>query len=178
MGKGSGPGSTLEVGEKLVSFLSIIIKKYKIRTINDAGCGIHSWFRNAAIKKWKVQYQGYDIDPMMDDVIKLDITSEEMPKADLIICKDVFRHLDLDQVNSAISLFDSKYLLCDTDPGAPNDFNSDRPLDMELILGEPIMMEKSIEKGNKKFKWHKGKYFGLWRINGKGKRTCSALEVL
>ncbi len=165
MVKGAGPGSTLEVGKKFVTWLRGQIKKRGIKSINDAGCGRVAWCTDAELSSLGVVYSKFDLDPeYSDDIIKCDITQEAMPRADLIICKDVFRHLDLDQVKAALALFDAKHLVCDTDPGAPNEHRAERPLDMEKLLGKPISKILSTEKRNSWHEWHKGKYFALWKL--------------
>jgi SAM-dependent methyltransferase len=102
-GKGtSGTGSTLDITREYRAYLEDFIRKHRVRSIVDAGCG--DWTFSRAIDWGGASYLGVDI---ASDVIASnrekyekrnvmfqvgDIT-EELPVADLLISKDVLQHL-------------------------------------------------------------------------------------
>ena len=102
-GKGtSGSGSTLEITREYRAYLEDFIRKHRVRSIVDAGCG--DWSFSSAIDWGGATYLGVDI---ASDVIEAnrskyqkrgvtfqvgDITAE-LPPADLLISKDVLQHL-------------------------------------------------------------------------------------
>lgn len=102
-GKGtSGSGSTLEITREYRAYLEDFIRKHRVRSIVDAGCG--DWSFSSAIDWGGASYLGVDI---ASDVIEAnrskhqkrgvtfqvgDITAE-LPPADLLISKDVLQHL-------------------------------------------------------------------------------------
>ena len=102
-GKGtSGSGSTLEITREYRAYLEDFIRKHRVRSVVDAGCG--DWTFSSTIDWGGASYRGVDI---ASDVIEAnrrkyekrsvtfqvgDIT-EELPAADLLISKDVLQHL-------------------------------------------------------------------------------------
>ena len=100
----SGPGSHLINAADTVVFLSEIIKKHKIQTILDLGCGDWNWMKKIHFDN--IKYEGWDCDEEMineniknysNDLITFkvqDIVTTEIPRVDLIICRDVLFHMD------------------------------------------------------------------------------------
>ena len=102
-GKGtSGSGSTLDITREYRAYLEDFIRKHRVTSIVDAGCG--DWTFSSTIDWGGASYLGVDI---ASDVIEAnrrkyekpnvtfqvgDIT-EELPSADLLISKDVLQHL-------------------------------------------------------------------------------------
>lgn len=98
----SGAGSTAEVTQRYREFLEQFIKKHKIRSVVDAGCG--DWEFSKLVDWQGVDYLGIDIsDRVVNRLIRLhqkenirfragDVT-EKLPSADLLIIKDVLQHL-------------------------------------------------------------------------------------
>lgn len=102
-GKGtSGSGSTLEITREYRAYLEDFIRKHRVTSIVDAGCG--DWAFSSTVDWGGASYRGVDI---ASDVIeanrekyeKRNITfqvgdiTEELPAADLLISKDVLQHL-------------------------------------------------------------------------------------
>jgi SAM-dependent methyltransferase len=98
----SGTGSTLEITRDYRAFLEDFIKKHRIKSVVDAGCG--DWSFSSAMDWGDASYLGVDI---ASDVIAAvrnkhekgkitfqvgDIT-DDLPTADLLISKDVLQHL-------------------------------------------------------------------------------------
>lgn len=101
----SGPGSFLENAGDSIEFLQAIIKQKNIKTILDLGCGDWNWMSKVDLSG--VNYIGWDCD---EEMIKSsnekfgspsvlfevkDIVTSEFPKVDLIICRDVLFHIDM-----------------------------------------------------------------------------------
>jgi len=105
-----GAGSELRNTTNVRSSLLEIVKKYKVKTVVDAGAGDLNWMKHM---KWDVQYQGYDLYPRHESVIQFDLTKETLPKSDLILCRHVLNHLSPDYAQKCIDNFsksESKYL--------------------------------------------------------------------
>lgn len=165
-----GAGSTLASTERVRAELPEIFDKYSIRSINDAGCGDFHWVEKLKLlfKSKKIDYLGYDIIDRKRRVLpfqELEITSETMRRADLIICRDVLFHLSNELVEAAIKQFrksKSRYLLATTSPG-DNSLREDtvekfQPVDLEsdpFNLGEPLLKVHEPQ-----FR----RYLGLWEL--------------
>jgi hypothetical protein len=156
-----GPGSTLPATENLRPWLAEIARKYNIKTVNDCGCGDQWWVGHV---QWKVVREKYDI-TSYEGVIRCDITKERTRDADLILCKDVLRHIDNEGVLSALKLFAeaAPYLVsdCDTIANVNNDKGSQqgRPIDLRkppFSLGEPLEQVEANEQD---------KIYCLWRLH-------------
>ena len=121
----SGIGSSKKATKTIRKHIKKIIKEYDIKSIADCGCGDFNWMK-LIINKLGVRYTGIDI---VDDLVEQnnilfstdnisfvvgDITSDIIPKSDLIIARDVLVHFSFDNIKNAISNFSksgSKYLL-------------------------------------------------------------------
>ncbi len=85
-----------------------IVKKYQIKRILDAPCGDFNWVKNVLDKN--LSYIGGDIVQEIIDnnikkfksnnlkFIKLDITKENLPDSDLMICRDCLIHLSFESI--------------------------------------------------------------------------------
>lgn len=123
-GSRSGLGSTAVATTRLREALPRLWARYGIRTVLDAPCGDWAWMKD--VDTAGVTYLGYDI---VDSVIEenrrrhgsvnvsfcvADITKDDLPAADMIICKDCLQHLSYDSAIKALNNFrrsGSKYLL-------------------------------------------------------------------
>jgi hypothetical protein len=124
----SGPGSTNEATRSLRGSLPVLFKELSIRTIVDAPCG-DFWMRGAKLDL--DLYVGLDVvEQVIDDnnryygspqrhFYKWDLTLKPPPRADLIVCRDLFIHLSYRHIFYVLDNFrrsGSKYLLCSTNP--------------------------------------------------------------
>lgn len=99
----SGPGSTLEQTEQLRLALPRIFEQYGIKTFLDAPCG--DWFWMQHVDLTGITYIGGDISKEVVDAdvaeftkpgvsfMHLDITSDKLPAADMVMCRDCMMHL-------------------------------------------------------------------------------------
>ena len=111
-GKGtSGSGSTLEITREYRAYIEDFLKKHAVTSVIDAGSG--DWSFSKAIDWGDVSYLGIDIASDVIEVVRKkyekgkikfqvgDIT-EDLPAADLLICKDVLQHLSNNLVHKFI----------------------------------------------------------------------------
>ena len=179
----SGDGSGLKQTEIIRKTIPLIIKKYKIKTIFDAACGDFYWMR--FVINNKLNYIGGDIVKKIIELnkkkykkkninfIHSDLTKKDLPKVDLIICRDVLTHLPLDMGIRAKKNFvksKSKYLLSTTFSNINKNIDilegNFRPINLlksPYTFGKPLLLinEKCTEKNLK----YKKKCLGLWKIN-------------
>lgn len=138
-----GSGSTVMNSVHIRTLLPKLVQQHGIHSVVDAGAGDLHWMQ---LVKWEVAYTPYDLFPRHPDVVKLDITKELLPRADLILCRHVLNHLSIRMAAAAIDNFrlsGSTYLLMT---------NCDRQRDYwhqyELCVGEPV------EVFNETQHWH------------------------
>ncbi len=112
----SGPGSEAVKAKKYIAFLQRFIKKHRIKSIVDIGCGDWSIARNLDLSE--IRYMGMDVVPevvtsltrnFQKENIKFiceDATSAKLPEADLLIIKDVLQHWPNANVHSFLKKLD------------------------------------------------------------------------
>ncbi len=100
----SGKGSTLSSTEQLRKELPNLFKQFGVKTVFDGPCGDFNWMKYV-ISETDIFYIGGDIvEPMIAanqanygnqkiSFIKLDLTKNTLPSADLMICRDCLFHL-------------------------------------------------------------------------------------
>jgi SAM-dependent methyltransferase len=124
----SGPGSTQARGADFQQELISLLDGWKVRSILDAPCGDCNWMRNVLAYR-DLLYTGVDI---VEELIArnsglhaaanrrflcTDMTRGDLPRADLIICRDGLVHLSFTDARAAIRNFrrtGSRYLLATT----------------------------------------------------------------
>jgi len=99
----SGPGSTLEQTRQLRAALPRVFDQYGVKTFLDAPCGDWFWMQHVDLSG--LTYIGGDISKEVIDAnaaeftspgvsfLHLDITSDPLPAADMIMCRDCLMHL-------------------------------------------------------------------------------------
>lgn len=131
----SGTGSAIENTENVRKELRNIIKKYNIKSILDVPCGDFNWMKLVLNFKHPPKYIGGDI---VENLVKklnksykdknidfhyIDITKSNLPKVDLLICRDCLIHFSNENVKKTISNFiksEIKYLLISDSVIRPN----------------------------------------------------------
>jgi 2-polyprenyl-3-methyl-5-hydroxy-6-metoxy-1,4-benzoquinol methylase len=178
----SGPGATLLQTAVLRQKLPALIKKIKAKSLLDAPCGDFNWMKSLALEI--NEYLGVDI---VQDLIvknqtnyggplrkflKLDITQQDLPQADLILCRDCLTHFSFEDAFSAIHHFkksNSKFILTttftqrhDNQQITTGDW---RPLNLQLPpfhFPEPLeFINESCTEGSG---FYSDKCLGLWRL--------------
>lgn len=136
-----GWGSTLAHTNGIRQELPRILNKYAILDMNDAGCGDLHWIQHVSLQRIGVDYHGYDLFerdtwPYLKakgwKLSRLDIISQDMPYADLVMCRDVFIHLPNNLILIALERMkkNHKFLLA-TNFTSPGETDKDYAFDNE-----------------------------------------------
>ena len=120
----SGGGSTLKRTKRVRKGIQDLLEEEGITSLCDAGCGDFNWMKTVDLTN--IRYIGVDI---VEDVVaenkrmygkdniefcELDITRDDLPRVDLLLCREVLFHLPFDDVCRALINFkrsQSKYFL-------------------------------------------------------------------
>lgn len=172
----SGRGSTLAYTVVIRRELPVLLESVEARSLLDAPCGDFNWMRHVALGG--VKYIGGDIVPELiarnreqygdtsRDFLVLDLTKDQLPLVDVILCRDCLIHLSYRHIHAAISNFkksNARYLLTTTHPTVRE--NSDIPtgawrsVNLQLPpfnFPEPIQLITE-HAGT-------GKCLGLWKL--------------
>lgn len=127
----SGPGSSLVSTKKVRADLPLLLDWFGIQSVLDLPCGDFHWLSQVDLGGRK--YIGADIVPDLIeenrrrhpgvDFRVLDATTDHLPKAELIICRDMLGHLSQPNVDLALRNFvasGASYLLTTTFANRPN----------------------------------------------------------
>lgn len=177
----SGSGSDLSQTQTIREKLPQLVKDLEISSLLDIPCGDFYWLKEVNLDF--LSYVGADI---VDDIIrhnqekfhkqnrtfiKLDIPNDDLPKVDLIFCRDLFVHFSFNDISKSIRNIKrsgSKYLL--TTSFTETKVNVDivtgewRKLNLQMLpfsFSDPlkIIIEKSSE--DRAF----DKSLSLWKIS-------------
>lgn len=125
----SGVGSTVDATMAIRSGLIEICREFGVRSLLDAPCGDYGWM--SSLKLPVGSYFGVDIVPELiagnrrmfeSPTVRFavaDLTSDELPEADVILCRDCLVHLSFRNIKRVLANFvrtGSKYLLATTFP--------------------------------------------------------------
>ena len=165
----SGGGSTMKNTVIYRAFLQQFMEDKGVKSVVDAGCG--DWEFSQSMNWDGIDYKGYDI---VDSVIEEDkkkyakpniqffaanIVAENLPPADLLLCKQVLQHLPLADVKTFLQQLPKYKHVLITDSVEPDSFSADnrdiapgdfRPLD---ITAPPFNV-----KGAKILQWWDGSH--------------------
>lgn len=178
----SGRGSDAAQTRVIIEKLPVLFRDLGISTILDIPCGDFHWMNKVSLNG--VDYIGADI---VHDLIQgnkekyeskdarflhLNLIDDELPRADLILCRDCLVHLSFKDIFLAlrnISRSKSEYLLTTTFPSRKE--NRDiltgewRPLNLEIPpfdFPEPLRtINEGCTEGDGAYS---DKSLGLWRI--------------
>ncbi|MBD2360455.1 class I SAM-dependent methyltransferase [Anabaena minutissima FACHB-250] len=176
----SGRGSEISVTTKIRESLPILLQNLKVQSIVDAPCGDFNWMSQISLDG--IDYVGLDIVPEVIEKAQkksthshitfrtADITNSDIPKADLIICRDCLVHLSYQNIFRIFHNFQrskSTYLLTTTYPNLTS--NRDVPsgcwraLNLEkppFNFGQPLYLldDPSDDTGKT------DKSLALWRL--------------
>jgi hypothetical protein len=108
----SGTGSDNKQTESIRIQIPEVIKKFSIKTILDIPCGDFNWMRHVDLSN--VQYLGADIVEQMIERNNelhrsasvgfkvLNLLEDNLPKVDLILCRDCLVHFSYENINKAL----------------------------------------------------------------------------
>jgi SAM-dependent methyltransferase len=178
----SGRGSTLQSTATIRRELPVLLGELGIRSVLDAGCGDFHWFQTLEVELDR--YLGVEVVEELAvlnrerfgtprrDFAALDITRDDLPRVDLILCRDVLVHLKNRQIRAALRNFrrsGSTWLLATTFTGDhPNEdapLGGWRPLNLErppFALGPPL--RRISERETVEDLRYLDKSLGLWAL--------------
>lgn len=179
----SGPGSTRARGTDFEADLIALLDEWSVRAIVDAPCGDFNWMRQALARR-DVSYTGIDIvEELIARNVRLhaagnrrfvcaDMTRSNLPKADLIICRDGLVHLSFADARAAIRNFQrsgSRYLLATTfiDRSRNSDVRTGgwRVLNLQVApFGFPRPLALVDERCTHSAGMYRDKRLGLWEL--------------
>jgi 2-polyprenyl-3-methyl-5-hydroxy-6-metoxy-1,4-benzoquinol methylase len=128
----SGNGSTLVQTAVIRDEIPLLFKELNIKSVLDAPCGDFNWMKEIMKQYPNIKYTGLDIVP---DLIETNtesyasntvnfrvgnIVTDDLPQADVIICRDCLVHMPVEHALKAVEKFrksGAKYLLCTTFTG-------------------------------------------------------------
>lgn len=177
----SGTGSSLAQTQVIRAALPSLLSDLGCRSMLDAPCGDFNWLSQVALE---VDYHGYDV---VEEVVAgnaaryateqvhfvcADITPSQLPRVDLILCRDCLVHFSNADIFLTLRNFldsGSRYLLTTTFPGRLNQdiVTGDwRPIDFER---EPFCLPPPQRLINEECTEFDGAYrdksLGLWDMS-------------
>jgi SAM-dependent methyltransferase len=182
----SGPGSTERRAAGVRPALLDLLERYSVSTVVDAPCGDFNFFRGAAADLLEA-YVGVDVVEELvvanqaaygdarHRFLRMDLTCDALPKADLILCRDAFIHFSFADVLRAVANFrksGSTFLLTTSFIDHPRNEDARtggwRPLNLQAA---PFHFPEPLERihdtpldGS-----HAGKRLCLWRLDSLGR---------
>lgn len=179
----SGTGSDEEQTRVLRRELESVISRLKVRRLLDVPCGDFRWMRHVRLEG--VEYIGGDI---VAEVVannqrlygnsstrfeRIDLLSDEIPRADLIFCRDCLVHLSFDDALRALDrMIASGATYLATTTFIHRDRNTDiltgqwRPLNLALEpFSFPEPLQLFVEECTEGDGIYADKAVGVWRID-------------
>jgi hypothetical protein len=177
----SGAGASVDQAAAVLAQLDTLIEQFEIRTLLDVPCGDFAWMR---LLRADVHYIGGDVLPELAQAnqerwggpsrrfITIDLLKDELPAADLLLCRDCLVHFSF--ADAAIALANMRrapcrWLLTTTFPSCTS--NEDivtgdwRPLNLELppfnLPAPHLLLNEQCTEGGDTFA---DKSLGLWRV--------------
>jgi 2-polyprenyl-3-methyl-5-hydroxy-6-metoxy-1,4-benzoquinol methylase len=180
----SGSGSDLVQTREVIRQLPGLLQKYGVKTMLDVPCGDFYWMQN--VKLQGVDYTGADI---VKQIIKinnakfsspglrfcvLDVLNDPVPQVDLIFCRDLLVHLQLDQIKLILENFKnsgSRFLLTTSFTNTTQNRDNGvigfwRPINLSVApfnMGQPldVIFENCTEKDGA----YNDKHLFLYQLN-------------
>ena len=182
-GSKSGEGASTEQTAVLRRAIPALLERLGVAVLLDVPCGDYHWMRHVELPVSR--YIGGDIVPEIvernrerygDDrrrFVTLDLTSDPLPEANLLLCRDGLVHLSFDDIRRALANIKesgSEYLLTTTFPD--EETNQDittgdwRVLNLQKApfhFPEPLqLIDERCTEGGGQFR---DKSLGLWRVD-------------
>ena len=155
-GKGSGGGSSPDATQPYKAFLEDFIRQNDIKSVVDLGCG--DWQFSQFLDFGNATYIGIDASKSVIannqqsfsrpgvSFLNLPKKYNELPPADLLVCKDVLMHLSTKGVQNILSILPSfKYALIANDIPCQSTFEK---IPMKSRLPLPPVVNREIKTGD------------------------------
>jgi hypothetical protein len=179
----SGPGSSLAQTTEMRQRLPQLLQSIGAQSLLDAPCGDFNWMRQVALGV--KEYTGVDVLKELVETnqkqyggngrrfLQLDLSSDVLPRADVILCRDCLVHFSFHDIMRTLANFrrgGSSYLLMTTFPhrtaNADIQTGGWRPLNFEL---GPFRLPPPLRLINEKCTEDNGRYadksLGLWKLD-------------
>ena len=176
----SGGGSNLDETAALREALPGLFERHGIRTLLDIPCGDFHWMQH--LTQHLDRYIGGDIVPALvqdvrsrhagpgRDFLIFDLVTDDLPRADAVLCRDVFIHLSERDVKAALTRIKAsgaEWLLTTTYPDHENQeiiTGAWRPINLQA---EPYNLPVPVELINERTqdKEFVDRSVGLWRVS-------------
>ncbi len=176
----SGHGSELKVTNPIREKISQLIEEYRITSLLDAPCGDLNWMKH--VNLGSCSYIGIDIVKAIIDknieqygsnrqFIHQNLIDNEIPFANLILCRDLLAHLTFTDIFKVLKNFKNsgaKYLLVTTNIRTSINYDIDqsggwRLLNLEKApfnFPQPLtLIEEDVP-----YECEKGKHLALWLL--------------
>lgn len=175
----SGPGSNQEQTVTLKTELPKMLRKLEVRSLLDIPCGDFVWMREVELPLDR--YIGADIVQEVADsnsvrhgrpgreFVCLDLTKDELPRVDMIFCRDCLVHLPLKDVALAlrnIKRSKAKFvaLTTFTEFGENEDIVSPGKWRKLNLMHAPFLLPQPIHLLDEKSPAAPDKYLAVWRV--------------
>lgn len=179
----SGPGSQREVTQPLIAPLNDWMNRLNVQTLLDLPCGDGNWIFDLDLENR--QYIGADIVPELIEQVRsshqapnrdfrvMNLISDELLPADMLLCRDCFVHLSNELILQAlmnVSKSDVRYVALTHFPDFPRNYDIPtgqwRPINLQLPpynlpKPEAMMEEWSPEGMDPRYR----KVLALWRTS-------------
>ena len=172
----SGRGSTLARTVVIRKTLPTMLKDVGAKSLLDAACGDFNWMQHVDLGD--VQYLGVDVVPELiahnqrrygntnRNFVAMDLTKANVPKVDVILCRDVFIHLSFKHARAVIGNLKrtgSEYLIATTHTHVSKNTDIEsggwRSVNLQLLpYNFPSPLQLVMESAEL------GKVLGLWRL--------------
>jgi hypothetical protein len=178
----SGAGSTVQATARVRAFLPKALAQLGAEVLLDAPCGDFNWMRHVELD---VDYVGADVVRELVEentrqyagtrrrFVHCDLLEDELPKADVILCRDCLTHFSPEDVWRAIENFrdsEATWLLTSTytsrTVNRPIETGKWTPYCLELPpFNFPPPAQLLNEDCRELYPFFSDKCLGLWRIN-------------
>jgi hypothetical protein len=128
----SGPGSGVQRTAPFRSNLSLLLQEFHTKVLLDAGCGDFNWMKETELGECRyigvdvvlelIRKTEHDYETPGRTFLNLDLAEDQLPRADVILCRDCLVHFSFEHIFKAIRNFKrskSRYLLTTTFIGWP-----------------------------------------------------------
>ena len=182
----SGRGSELLATQHVMRIVDVALIFSRAKTLLDAGCGEANWLQETRVpldhvygvdivddpglkRHWKNQLAGR---ASALTFVNADIVSDPLPRADIILCRDVLVHLSNADCSATLANFakaGSRYLLATSFQTASNTDIETGKWRMQNLEAPPFNLPEPVKRWNELCPMDSGRYrdkcLNLWQLS-------------